>query len=254
MTATGTVRSAWTDDVVQSHERTGRFRAYLGSWPVTRSGWTEGEQSRYDFLSRTADRKGCRIYQIHTKEREYFFVEAKAGHKYMDDDVVSYQAVDHRANVDAMKFGELDTSDSDDFACRIPWMHSGYREWAIPIEAVSQPSRMMLPEPGTQYGHCLEACEHPMCRWARGVAGSACEGCKDPIGYGREFVEGALKSDVWGDPPRHAHEGCRADNLGLLYLDAQNLWRKSIKQRMADMGMKPVAEDPAVDLAVEVAA
>ena len=45
----------------------------------------------------------------------------------------------------------------------------------------------VLPEPGTEYGPCVEPCQHIDCAGTRADAASPCQECGQPIGYGRRF-------------------------------------------------------------------
>lgn len=53
-----------------------------------------------------------------------------------------------------------------------------------------------LPEPGTEYGPCLEACEHRDCAATRRDAAELCTICEKPIGYGRHhYSDGEQRAD-----------------------------------------------------------
>lgn len=47
----------------------------------------------------------------------------------------------------------------------------------------------ILPEPGSEYGPCLQLCEHSDCRLTRSMAESACEICGLEIGYNTRFYK-----------------------------------------------------------------
>lgn len=51
-----------------------------------------------------------------------------------------------------------------------------------------------LPVPGSQYGPCLEVCEHRDCAQTRQMAATLCVDCSQPIGYDRAFYQ---RSDDW---------------------------------------------------------
>lgn len=53
---------------------------------------------------------------------------------------------------------------------------------------------LTLPSPGTEFGPCVEPCEHGDCETTRREAATKCSFCEDPIGYERRFYshEGAL--------------------------------------------------------------
>lgn len=42
-----------------------------------------------------------------------------------------------------------------------------------------------LPRPGTEYGPCIDDCQHCDCEETRRQAAEPCRVCPDPIGYGR---------------------------------------------------------------------
>ena len=44
-----------------------------------------------------------------------------------------------------------------------------------------------LPEVGTEYGPCVETCEHRDCAATRADAASVCHYCGDPIGYDTKY-------------------------------------------------------------------
>jgi hypothetical protein len=46
-----------------------------------------------------------------------------------------------------------------------------------------------LPEPGTQYGPCADACAHTDCARTRQQAGMTCPTCGEQIGYERGFYQ-----------------------------------------------------------------
>lgn len=46
-----------------------------------------------------------------------------------------------------------------------------------------------LPKPGTEYGPCAEECKHVDCAETRKQAATACDICREPIGYDRPFYQ-----------------------------------------------------------------
>lgn len=46
-----------------------------------------------------------------------------------------------------------------------------------------------LSAPGTQYGPCVEPCEHTDCASTRELAEKVCSHCEEPIGYDRNFYQ-----------------------------------------------------------------
>lgn len=46
-----------------------------------------------------------------------------------------------------------------------------------------------LSAPGTQYGPCVEPCEHRDCASTRELAEKICPHCNEPIGYDRNFYQ-----------------------------------------------------------------
>jgi hypothetical protein len=46
-----------------------------------------------------------------------------------------------------------------------------------------------LPEPGTEFGPCIEPCKHRDCLASRQMAEAICPECKKPIGYGVGFYK-----------------------------------------------------------------
>lgn len=45
----------------------------------------------------------------------------------------------------------------------------------------------VLQEPGTDYGPCVDACQHRDCAETRKMAAAECAHCSEPIGYGVPF-------------------------------------------------------------------
>lgn len=45
-----------------------------------------------------------------------------------------------------------------------------------------------LPIPGTEYGPCLDQCDHVDCAQIRAMADAICPMCRQPIGYDRRFM------------------------------------------------------------------
>lgn len=64
-----------------------------------------------------------------------------------------------------------------------------------------------LPKPGSEYGPCVERCEHRDCAANRAQAQSPCRICGEPIGYERPFFQ---ESDS-GQPLVLAHALCALD-------------------------------------------
>ena len=46
---------------------------------------------------------------------------------------------------------------------------------------------VQIAKPGTQYGPCIEKCEHTDCDATRKMAQALCSLCEKPIGYGVRF-------------------------------------------------------------------
>lgn len=46
-----------------------------------------------------------------------------------------------------------------------------------------------LPAPGTEYGPCVEACEHRDCAATRRMLEAPCRICGEPIGHERRFYD-----------------------------------------------------------------
>jgi hypothetical protein len=46
-----------------------------------------------------------------------------------------------------------------------------------------------LPAPGTEYGPCVEPCEHSDCASTRELAATPCVECHEPIGYDDRFYQ-----------------------------------------------------------------
>lgn len=44
-----------------------------------------------------------------------------------------------------------------------------------------------LSEPGTEYGPCVDPCQHRDCAATRETAATICTYCNEPIGYGNRF-------------------------------------------------------------------
>lgn len=60
-----------------------------------------------------------------------------------------------------------------------------------------------LPKPGTQYGPCVEACQHKDCAAIRAMAERICPYCSEPIGYERGFyISGGERGESY------AHSVC----------------------------------------------
>ena len=46
-----------------------------------------------------------------------------------------------------------------------------------------------LPNPGTEYGHCVEQCVHIDCNAGRIMARCKCQFCGEPVGYETGFFK-----------------------------------------------------------------
>ena len=63
----------------------------------------------------------------------------------------------------------------------------------------------MIPQPGAENGPCEEACQHPNCVKARGIAEAICTYCGYEIGYESPFYQGEDK--------RFMHKICLEEDL-----------------------------------------
>lgn len=49
---------------------------------------------------------------------------------------------------------------------------------------------LVIPEPGSKYGPCLEPCRHLDCKANREAAAEKCVTCADPIGFDVPYYKG----------------------------------------------------------------
>lgn len=72
-----------------------------------------------------------------------------------------------------------------------------------------------LPEPGTKWGPCMDACAHLDCAETRTMAKTACAICGDPIGYDSPFYQrNSLATDMVEEGPRVlVHASCAEDEI-----------------------------------------
>lgn len=66
-----------------------------------------------------------------------------------------------------------------------------------------------LSAPGTEYGPCLEDCQHIDCAATREKAAVICPDCREPIGYDRPFYLDVGEHDD-ADWTKLAHATCMA--------------------------------------------
>lgn len=63
-----------------------------------------------------------------------------------------------------------------------------------------------LPAPGTEFGPCLEPCQHNDCAATRADAAAICRFCSKEIGYDRRFY-------IDSDTRSLVHADCLEDNI-----------------------------------------
>ena len=156
---------------------------------------TDGEIEREMELCRKLTRLDLIPLIVHDRktDRRYFFAEnGYAGF-----------GIDHRPDVSALMFGDLNTEDSEGYECRTP------PEMAIPLEYMPLvltrwPLPRRLPAMGTKYGAC-ERCRHAECAAARKIARAKCNYCGKAIGFEVQYY------DLWDESGKvggYAHREC----------------------------------------------